>query len=149
MLNLCMLLEFILLPCFISDMSHPWLVLQDVIGPKEVWPQFIVNYIWCSTLGYKERVVITSFCFQNGCHEDVLIDCLRRVNRYCTELKVKKIRDLYLYWTDPVEGFLRRSNYFAYSLHDRRVLDLNGSVRGDNSYQVGTRTEVYYQCPER
>lgn len=131
---------------------NPWLAVQDLIGPKENWPSFIPNYMWCGPLDYKDRVVIASFFYQNGVSAEFLIEVLEFVNKQrLTVKRAAKILELYKYWSDPIEGFARRTRYFAFDLVVRKVLDLNGRVRTSDNYQEIPRglerpAIKYYRC---
>lgn len=127
-------------------LTNLWLDVQDVIGGKEHWPQFIVMLFWTGKLNYKDRLTIASFCYQNGLDPQLMIECLKFTNCNMTPRKERKLRDLYDYWSDPNFGIVRRSNYFAYEIDSRRVLDLNGCERGQSLYTSNSRN-LYHITP--
>lgn len=105
-----------------------WLDLQDVIGPAILWPQFIRKKMWCSNLGYADRALIAAFGYCNGVNRDFLCDVLRQINSYATVPRLRKIADLYEYWSEETErGYERRSRYVSFDIILQRYTDLNGN----------------------
>lgn len=105
-------------------MPNPWLEIQDVLPNASHWPSLSRRKFWCSTLNYRDRCYLAGFGFLNGCPPDVLVEALQFCNTTATPEKLKKILDLYVYWSYPgQEGFNRRRRYFSYSFYFGRVTD--------------------------
>lgn len=82
-------------------------------------------------LNYRDRVYIAAFGFKNGVSIETLFEMLH-LNPNCTYAKVKKIVELYPYWSSVDEvGQERRSRYWAYDIIIGRICDLNGNVVSD------------------
>ena len=74
---------------------------------------------------YRDRCFVAAHFFQNVVSPEFMKDVLFLVNRNATAERVASMVALYDYWED----FNNRSRYYAYSLRDRAILDLNGNVR--------------------
>lgn len=110
-------------------MPNPWLVLQDILPNANQWPGPTRRKFWCSNLNYNDRCYLAGFGYLNGVAPDLLIETIQFCNTASTPVKLRKIVDLYNYWSDPVEGFQRRTRYFSYSFYFGFVTDLNGLPR--------------------
>lgn len=98
-----------------------------------MWPDGMERIVRCSVLGYRHRLHVASFFYLNGLPIQLLIELLQSVNPVgATATHTRKIRDLYLYWSDQVLGFERRCRYHAYSYYSGYVTDLNEHQRHED-----------------
>lgn len=107
-----------------------WNIILDLLSAP--FPPRIARLLRCKIiiglLRYTDRCYIAAHCFANGIHPQLIIDSLW-LNPNCSLIDVRKIYDLYKYWTgdtDEIRG--RRSRYYAYNLAVGRICDLNGEV---------------------
>lgn len=108
-------------------LNNPWLRFQDIVPPN--MPQLVRTKIWCSNLEYRDRAFLAAFFYANGVSPDLASEVLYFCNTYANRDRVRKILDLFIYWDHPVEGFDRRSRYYAFNCILDRVVDLNGNPR--------------------
>ena len=40
--------------------------VQDMIGPWQQWPNYILRYLFCELLTPNSRVILGAFCYGNG-----------------------------------------------------------------------------------
>lgn len=109
---------------------HTWYDIVDgnTFYPVYTWPDGMEHYWRCSNLGYSHRVYIAAFAFLNGLDINLLIDALYGVNFMMNLSKEIKFRDLYVYWSNIVDGYNRRSRYFTYCFYHNRICDLNHNL---------------------
>lgn len=105
--------------------NNPWLRVQVLIGEASNWPQDIPYMLFCSNLGYRHRINLATFFWLNGVLIQLFLEVLQHCNTALSPSKTRKFRDLYLYFDGNVNV---RERYFAYSLTERRVLNLNYQV---------------------
>ncbi len=90
-----------------------------------------------SSLHYRDRIFIGTFCYMNGVDPKLLQSALY-LNENLTSQKLEKILDLYNYFngsrldanneTDGNILFERRKKYFSYSIYERKFVDLNNNT---------------------
>jgi hypothetical protein len=118
--------------------KYAWLNILDHLGNVSQWGPMRAQYhkaFWSDGLHYKERLLVASFCYQNGVVIDIACDlfCARKVDKF----HILKTKQLYDYWNHETEGFTRRSRYFAYELYRGCFADLNGVPRkGQEKYAM-------------
>lgn len=105
--------------------GESWSVLTDVLGPVEFWPQYVVDTFWKKRWSYRNRLVIATFCYGNGCSLELAIDFYREFRKPGTQLNkltrhLRQLED----WFDNSPIIRARYNY--YDLVECKVLDLNG-----------------------
>lgn len=123
-----------------------WLDIQDIIGDKKLWPKYVLLKFWCSRINYRDRVVIASFAYANGCDYRSLNECLSNINRNYTGVKGNKIKELFHYWAHPIHGFARRAKRTAYNIINKQVEDLNGE---HVSFRYNTLVIPYFTIADR
>lgn len=118
--------------------------IQDVIGPRHLWPNYIVRGLWECPINYKWRLCLTAFFYGNGCPVELFLNFLRvhRPTQF-SERRAERIRGLYNYWNDPVEGFVRRNQRTYFDIVLQHVCNLNG-----NQVQVPARHawNRFFEC---
>lgn len=113
---------------------NPWEQFQDIVGPREEWPSYIIDAFWCSDLDYKSRMLVVCFTYSNGATFDQLDNCLSFINKSYTLFRKYEIKNLFKYFEGEGEEFYdRRSRYTAYNIVRKRVLDLNFHI---NNYSA-------------
>jgi len=124
--------------CKEGTQSYAWLSILDHLGPVSEWGPMRNQYrkaFWSVSLGYKDRLLVGSFCYQNGVTIDIACDFfqLRGINKF----HIYKTKQLYAYWNHETEGFERRERYFAYEIYQRCFANLNGVPRkGQEKYSM-------------
>lgn len=107
-----------------------WIAFTEYLDENQRWGLLMRRKMVCSDLRYRDRAYIAAFGFSNGINPELLTDALAFVNSHCTPQRVRKIHDLYDYWTgNSDEHIERRRRYYAYNINHRRVLDLNWQIR--------------------
>ena len=90
--------------------------------------QLVREKVLFGPLNYRDRVYIAAIAYKNGISPHTVNDMLY-INRNATPVKVKRVTDLYTYWSADGElGASRRRTYWAYDVIIGRICDLNGTV---------------------
>lgn len=114
-----------------------WLDILDVLGNVCHWGPMRNDYrraFW-SDLHYRDRVLVATFCYQNGATLNAP-EAFFRI-RGKSEFHVLKLKQLFDYWNDPERGYERRSRYWAYDMYLGCFADLNGVPRpGQERYVI-------------
>lgn len=111
-----------------SELFQSWSLLLELLGNPNNWDPMKLLYrdsFW-NPLTYKSRLLVASFCYQNGVEERILLKFLTALKREKRDLD--KIRGLYKYWNDPESGFDRRLRYFAFDIINGIFKNLDGKV---------------------
>lgn len=103
--------------------ENPWYIIQEKLGPRELWPKYVLNTLFCSKLRYGDRLILGSFFFGNGIDLKEVFDVVKLCNKSYSKKFETKVKDLYGYWEDS-ELTRDRRTYFDMTL--RVPLTLNG-----------------------
>lgn len=127
--------------------GESWKILEDVLGPHQFWPKYIINAFWKKRWTYPVRLVIASFCYGNGCNIELALDFYREFRsggRSFSHYRdvVKKCRKLFE-WFDSSAIIRSRFNYF--DLVMCKVCDLNGVIV---SVENGNVVRYKHNLPE-
>lgn len=115
-----------------------WKDVLDCLGDPVTWGPMKSDYrkaLWCPTLNYRNRLLIASFCYQNGCNLSCVVTFLEKLGR--EKKKIDKIKALFVYWNDSQDGQQRRANFWSYNMYLGCFADLNDKPRcGQEKYIV-------------
>lgn len=99
---------------------------EDEMGVGS-WPPFIKRVLYCSRLGYKDRVVICCQVCGNNLDVNMMIRLLELGNPMMTDQKAYKMRKLVEWLQERGErGYERRERYFYYDHAAQRMKFLDG-----------------------
>lgn len=110
--------------------TNPWLDFQELFVPASELPPALRRKFWDSPLDYRDRLYFAAHGVQNGISPEIMVSVLRFTNEHFTEHRATEIKAVYAY----LEGFTSVNRYcyfFAYHFIEKRVLCLNGHIRGD------------------
>lgn len=109
--------------------NNPWLRLQYEYCPADQWPINLRKKFWQSPLDYRDRLYFACHGFLNHISPDFMLEVLRFTNRNYNVQRAEQIRGVYRYLEGlpTTESYCR---YYAYSFFEKRVLCLNGHIRG-------------------
>lgn len=118
------------MPSTRRESVESWQIVRDIYdSTTENYSRLLRTKTICGPLNYRDRVFIAAFGYYNGVDPNLLKEALYLNNNY-TELKIRKILDLYDYWNglrcSEGEASTRRSRYYTYSVYHKYFVTLNG-----------------------
>lgn len=103
-----------------------WDAMQEQIGDTSKWPEWIAKLFEPKFKTEKRQMQITNFCFINGVNFERMHGVLKERLRKCyNDSCVQSMRSRYKALSDPVVGYVKRSEVYAYWIEQRGVYDLN------------------------
>lgn len=108
-------------------MPNAWLDVQrELLGPATEWPQHYRTAFW-SKPDYKNRLLVTSFAFNNGVPVDRLEAILRVTwSRLDWQIQIRKVKELYHWFKENPEVWNR---YYSWDCIEKRVTYLDGTLK--------------------
>lgn len=102
----------------------------DVFYAVAIWPDLMRRKLWCSTLGYRDRLYIASYFWKNGMSFDNFIAMLRFCNSAYSVDDYMRIRSLWnMFDSDALDADEKRERYYTYCHNHERVHSLNCTPR--------------------
>lgn len=114
------------------DGRNIWLSILrgDIFFAPDTWPRLMRRKVWCSNLGYNDRLYIASYFWKNGMDVWNFNSLIRFCNSAWTVEKAMKMFVLYKGWTENTpHADNQRSRYYTFCHYHNEVHSLNCTLR--------------------
>ena len=102
-----------------------WTLIQDIIGPANLWPHKIRELFWKKNLKHFHRIIVCAFVYVNGLNPELFFEWCELLELGRDRPAKNHFRALFRYFDN---GNCSRSLY-AFNVTNRRYEYLDGTVR--------------------